>query len=218
METTSVNNGGANNPSLTLHQRVAMQGVFGWVAAFVMLVILLVNNFMLAREDKEVLAVDPATNRVIGSVIFDEARVRSVSQINKDLKGWLSAYNSLNAETVWEDAQIAINHMEDSLAEATFKRWTELSQEQKEKGQAMPYLQQIEASGNVARVVFNDEESTLRRDDRVPTLFYGEIQFDIISGIVNPTKRTLRQSIKFNLVPRSENNSLGMEVIDVQDI
>jgi len=217
-DTTSLNNGGDDNLSLTLHQKIAMNGIFGWVFGIFMVIVLVVNNYMLATEDKEVLAVDPVTNKAVGYVVFDEPRLRSVEQISIDLKGFLIAYNSLNAETIWESAQISLNHMEDSLAEGTLKRWTEISDEDKEKGYSIPYLARIELSKNVATTSFDDENSNLIRDEKIPTLYYAEINFEITSGVVNPEPKKLRQYIKFSLIPRSEKKSLGIEVHDVKDI
>ena len=76
----------APSASDDLVAKAARFGSMGWIAFFITLFFLLLQNLVFALSDKQVMATQNGV--VIGQVIFDEAKIRSNDEILADLKNW----------------------------------------------------------------------------------------------------------------------------------
>ena len=210
---TDMNVAKKENLSLTLHQKIATLGVFGWLFGLVMTGVLVWQSIGIASQDKEIMAVDRETGKVIGTVVFDEAEVRSQAAVKKDVKQWLQSYLSLNSETIFQDAEIALAHMEESLKTATYQDWVTVK---KDSNSGLSRLAQIKESGNIARVKTTDIELTM--SDAVDSIVYAVVSGEVISGIVDPKPAPFKYQVKFSMVPRKTDEHLGIEVYSVDKI
>lgn len=191
------------NPSKTLHQRIARTGWIGWAFAVFFAVAFVVQSIAYTLRPDVPIAVDDS-GRLKGYIVWNDAVIRDDAQVIADLKRWVGYRTSLNAETIWEDAEIALNHMSDLLFDQTYEDWL-----------ATGYLRTIEDVRGVSKVEFGQNSIELNRDlDRFDAVINGRLKV----GIVNPQYSNFRVRVRGRLVPYSEQRALGMEVQHYEDI
>lgn len=201
-----LNRGLAKNPSKTLHQRLAFSGRLGWFLFAVMVMAFVLQSIVFNFQPKPILTADPQTGDLNGTVLFNDVLVRDEAAITKDIKAWVSARLSLNSSTIFQDAQIALNHMCPELQTQVLDDW-----------QTTAYLATIEASKGVAKVEFNDDGFVLQRDE-VGSGFSAVVDGQYVIGLVKPQRTPFRIEIKGTLLPKTQNTSLGLEVCSYADV
>lgn len=191
------------NPSKTLHQRIARTGWIGWAFAGLFAVAFVIQSIAYTLRPEVPIAIDD-TGRLKGYIVWNDTVIRDDAQVMADLKRWVGYRTSLNSETIWEDAEISLNHMSDELFEQNYNDWLDTG-----------YLRTIEEVGGVSKVEFAEDSIELNRDlDRFDAVINGRLKV----GIVNPQYSEFRVRVRGRLVPYSEEKSLGVEVQHYEDI
>lgn len=195
------------SPHDDLVYKASRFGAAGWCLAGILLLILIVENLYLALAPKPVLATQDGV--VVGQVVFDETRVRSDDQILADLKVWTAKCTSANKLSIYEDLSVCLNHMAPDLANARLSEYEDTQ-----------YVVKIEKFGcQNTDVRFHDQAINLQRE---PLDHLAEA---VISGEVickDPGQKPASQSFKFGLiaelVPRTSNKPLAINVIEQWDV
>lgn len=187
--------------------KAARFGAFGWVVAAILLLVLIVQNLIIGLSEKPVLATHDG--KVVGQVVFDEARLRSDDQVLADLKKWVAKCTTVNKLSVYEDLAICLNHMDPKLAE---QRLADYEQNL--------YATRIEKYGcKDTEIVFSDEETQLTRkplDYLAEATLAGEVQCK------TPNQEPVGQEFKINVVAslteRTTYNPLAIRVNNTWDV
>lgn len=180
-------------------------GAFGWLAFIVTLVILLTQNLVYSLKPVPMYAVE--NGKVIGQVLFDEAKIRSISDIQKDLKTFIQNCTSVNKHTIYEDLSICINHMNEQLASTYLTQYEETN-----------YPAKIENLGcEVTSIEFDENKTNIQRtSDNTAS---GIISGDVICSINGkPQKQAFKSKVNAILTLRNSDRPLGIEVTKFEDI
>ena len=194
------------NPSRTLLERTALIGWAGWVLFVLMLLAFIVQSIAFSFSPRQILTADPVTGQLNGLVVFNDVIARDDATVKRDLKAWVSARLSLNSSTIYEDATIALNHLCSQEQEALLADWRKTA-----------YLAQIEQSKGVSKVEFSNDSVEVHRD-KVGNGFTAMISGDTVIGIVDPQRLPFKLEVKGDLFPKTESNTLGLEVCEYADI
>ena len=154
-------------PTDDLVTKAARFGAFGWIAFFITLAALVVQNLFLLVRPNPVLA--SVNGEVVGQVVFDEARVRSNDQILGDLKMWVKGCTTANKNTVYEDLTVCLNHMDKALADTKVEEY--------QKNNYAPSVKEYGCDNT--NTVFDDKKIQLQRDAlglAVKASIEGEVQ------------------------------------------
>lgn len=182
-------------------------GRAGWIAFFITLGFLLIQNLIFSLKPPEVMASE--NGKVIGQVIFDEARIRSGNKVLADFKNWVVNCVSVNKVTIMEDTSQCLVHMEEELSEA---RVDELIAEK--------YVVRIEKTGCVkVDYVFDPKVTRLIDHDRAGYDAVAELKGSVIcknSG--NPISQDFYIKASARLVDRSVGRPLALSVYDMEDM
>lgn len=205
--TDDLNTATPPDPQKDIVAKAARFGAFGWLAFFVTLGVLLVQNIVITLAPKSVLA---TTNGVVvGQVIFDEARIRSEDQILVDLKTWVQHCTSVNKNTIYEDLSICVNHMDGELADTRLSQYAESN-----------YAVNIANIGcDRTLIKFDDEKTQTVRDSlgyAVESQVAGEVICQQPDGA--PVSQEFDVHVTAKLVPRNTNYPLGINVTSYEDI
>lgn len=179
--------------------------IFGWVAFFITLLILLGQNIFYALMPTKVMASE--NGRVIGYVTFDEPRSRSNDDILGDVKVWVARCVSVNKIKIYEDLSICLNHMEPELAEAKILVYDKTG-----------YADAIEKLGcERTNTEYDTAKNTLKRESsgRFEADIYGEV---ICNDGDKPKSQGFALNISGTLRPKDEQNNLGIKVSAYSDI
>jgi len=194
-------------PHNDLVASAARFGAFGWLAFFIVLFVLIIQNVFYALIPKQIMASENGV--VVGHVQFDEPRLRDMDVITADIKIWLSRCISINKTTIYEDLAVCLRHMDDNLAEIKLALY--------EKTGYAPYVQ---AKGCTrTEVEFDDKKNTFHRDK---TLYWVEAEMlgKIICNIVGkkPTFQEFNVKVLAQLTNKTTSNTLGLKVAELKDI
>ena len=195
------------DPQRDLVTKAARFGAFGWLAFAVVLLILVVQNLVLALTPKQVMAT--TDGKVVGEVVFDEARLRSEDDIMIDLKNWVQHCTSVNKNTIYEDLSICVNHMESDLAEHRIAQY-----------QKNNYAVSIANSGcNRTKIDFNDKKSRVSRE-KLGYAVDGRIAGRVIcpQNDGDAVSQAFNVEVAAKLVPRDTNHPLGINVLEYEDV
>ncbi|MCG8313818.1 MAG: hypothetical protein MI976_11425 [Pseudomonadales bacterium] len=187
--------------------KAARFGAFGWLVALVLLFVLITQNLVIALAGKQVLATH--NGKVVGQVVFDEARLRPDDEVLADLKKWVSKCTSVNKVSIYEDLAICLNHMAPELAE---KRLADY--------ESNLYATRIEKYGcKDTEIAFKDSDTSLERE---PLDYVAEAT---LSGEVickYPNQEPLGQEFKIHVIAslteRTTYNPLAIRVTNSWDI
>lgn len=217
-ESSALDSEGSNvakpNPSKTLHYRIARFGYIGWAAAFLFFLLFVLQSLVVIYRPTPVAATDE-NGQIAGYVVWNDVIVRDDTQVVADIKRWVSHRLSLNAETVYEDAEVALNHMCESLQEETMNEWFEES-EDRPGSAAKNYLKTISDSGGISKVEFDKESAVDLQTYKGK--FNAVVSGSVKVGIVNPEKVPFKLKLSGDLKPYSDIYSLGLEVCKHEDI
>jgi len=182
-------------------------GAFGWIAFFITLFVLVTQNTIYMLMPKQVLASE--NGKIIGQVLFDEAKVRPVEAITADLKNWVLRCTSVNKITIYEDIAICLNHMEPELAELKMVLYEESL-----------YLQKITQFGcERTSITFDDSITSITRD----TFGYsavGRVAGEVTCFPTNdkPNSQSFDIQADMSLIKRTTNTPLALKVTDFRDV
>lgn len=202
-----INQAGPESVHVDLVKKAARFGAFGWLAFIVTLVVLVLQNLILVLTPKQILAVENGV--VIGQVQFDEPRIRALSEIEADIKKWVARCTTVNKVTVYEDLAVCLNHMSYDLAEIKLTLY--------EKMDYGPYIENVGCA--TTGISFNPEKNEFLRDTTgyfVQAKVFGEVVCNIPGG--KPNSQAFGLDIVAKLVPKNENNPLGIQVNEYEDI
>lgn len=204
--TTEINQALTRQPNKSLYQRLAMLNRLGWLVAFVLLIAFIAQSLVFTFSPRQILTADPASGAINGVVLFNDVLARDNTTVIRDLKAWTSSRLSLNSATIFEDAQIAINHLCAELQQQLLAEW-----------QQTAYLASIQQSRGVAKVEFDDSDIQLQRDASGSN-FAAVIGGKVLIGAERSSSRPFRIRLGGKLLPKTQNTSLGIEVCDYADI
>ena len=196
-------------PGLIKTDLITRQGrvaALGWVAFFIVLLVLVVQTLFIALRPKEVLA--SVDGKVVGQVVFDEARIRDNDAILADVKKWVERCSSLNKITIYEDLAVCLNHMDADLANERVTSY-----------QKNNYASTIAKIGCTRTDIEFDTSTTLERDNlgyQIVAVVEGR-NICIIPG-QKPKSQAFKQQIFAKLVNRDTNRPLGLIVSKFADI
>jgi hypothetical protein len=146
--------------------------------------------------------------KVVGQVIFDEARIRSNENIVIDVKSWVQHCSSINKHTVLEDLTICLQHMEAGLSEERLSFWEEQN-----------YVSRIKNTGcSKTQIEFDDEQTIIVRD-----ALQLAAQVKVAGSVIciqsngDPLGQDFIWTVDAQLIPRDTNFPLGISVIDYKD-
>lgn len=194
------------SPTDDLINKASRFSAFGWIAFFITLMALILQNLIYQLKPNPVLAT--VNGEVVGQVIFDEARTRATDRILSDIKQWVQACTTANKNTVYEDLSICLNHMDKDLANAKLAEY--------EKSNYAPSI----ASFGCERTntVFQDAATSIKRDPLSLAAFVsieGEVQ--CIESGKSPLAQAFAIEIQAELVGRTTNAPLAIRVTDFWD-
>jgi hypothetical protein len=193
-------------PTDDLVTKAARFGAFGWIAFFITLAALVVQNLFLLVRPNPVLA--SVNGEVVGQVVFDEARVRSNDQILGDLKMWVKGCTTANKNTVYEDLTVCLNHMDKALADTKVEEY--------QKNNYAPSVKEYGCDNT--NTVFDDKKIQLQRDAlglAVKASIEGEVQC-VIPG-KQPLIQTFAIEVEADLVGRTTTSPLAIKVRNYWD-
>jgi hypothetical protein len=186
--------------------KAARFGAMGWIAFFITLLFLLVQNIVYTLSDKQVMATQDG--QVIGQVIFDEAKLRSNDEIMADLKNWVKRCTSVNKTSIYEDLSVCLNHMSSELAEERLADYEKHN-----------YAVKIEQYGcENTLTIFDSNKTHLERDSMnllVVSTLSGEKQ--CITAGKKPTSQPFSLDIIATLKPRTDKLPLAFHVTSYGD-
>ncbi len=187
--------------------KAARFGAFGWLAFFIVLVILVLQNIIYALKPINVLASENGV--VVGQVEFNEPRIRHIDTITADLKIWVSRCTSINKLTIYEDLAVCLRHMDEHLSEEKLRMY--------DKTEYGPYVENFGCQRT--EVSFDAERQSIARDKSkywVEAEFYGKITCNM------PGAKSTHQDFSISLVAmltgKSTTNILGFKVSEFRDI
>lgn len=187
--------------------KAARFGAFGWLAFFIMLIAFIVQNIIYTLIPQPTLATKDGT--VVGQVLFDEARIRSVDDITIDLKALVQRCTSVNKHSIYEDMAICLNHMNKELADIRLDQY-----------EANNYITNIANIGcERTSIAFNPKQTKITRDD----LGYSATGYVVGEVIcVTPGKKPISQAfnveLTVELTARDTNRPLGFKITNFEDI
>lgn len=194
------------SPGDDLIAKAARFGAFGWVAFFIVLTVLVLQNIYWQIRPQPTLAT--VNGEVVGQVVFDEARTRSNDQIIGDLKLWARSCTTANKNTVYEDLANCLNHMDKTLAE------TKLAEYEKTN-----YAPSIQAYGcDNTNTQFNDKEIVLTREPlglAVHASISGDVQC-VVPG-KEPITQAFAIELEAMLIARTSMAPLAIKVTNFWD-
>lgn len=204
-------NAAANVPGALkadLVAKAALFGAVGWIAFAVTAFALIGQNIVMAVMPKQVMASE--NGKVVGQVIFDEAKIRADDEIIGDVKTWVARCTSVNKISIYEDLAICLNHMESNLADLRLKQY--------EKNN---YAVTIEKLGcDRPTVEFDNEQTQVSRKDSMSYELAANVTGRVICAI--PGDKPAVQSFAVDMMARLTNKStarpLGFEVTSFKDI
>lgn len=186
--------------------RAGRFGMFGWIAFFITLFFLVVQNLVYAFKPPVVMGAE--NGQVVGRVVFDEPLLRSMDEIKGDLKKWVARCVSVNRHTIYEDLSICLTHMQEDMADKKLAEY--------EKINYAPYVETVGCEKSNTN--FYENESTFQRDKTrrwVDASISGEV-------ICNDTDDKNSQEFKVNLTAlityKTLVRTLGIEVTEFTDV
>jgi hypothetical protein len=180
-------------------------GVMGWVAFFIVLIILIIQNMFYALKPEKVMATENGI--VIGQVAFNETRYRSDDDVLTDLRHWVAQCVSINKISIYEDLAGCLRHMEETLADTKLQAYEKLN-----------YASHIENYGcEKTSTEFDMEKTVLRKEQDVIS---ADIFGDVICNIPGekPRSQSFAATIEGVLVPKTTNKPLGLNITAYGDL
>lgn len=180
----------------------------GWVvAAFFALTTTGLSVFIAVRP-APLKGVDQ-NGKVVGTVIFDEPRLRSSNEILSDMKNLVRRCLSTSKQTVWDDISVCMNHLSPDLQGAM--------------------MDEFEASGELVKIAnagcdrvsfsYSDKDTGLTKHDRGDYFVEG-----IMTGSIVCNDRPGDAGVQFKLkvsatlIDKTESKPFGLEVVQYEDI
>jgi len=205
--TEDLNTATPNDVQSDLVNKASKMAIFGWIAFFITLFALIIQNLIIMLKPAQVLATEDGT--VVGQVIFDEARIRPEDMILADLKTWVQNCTSVNKNTIYEDLSVCLNHMVPELAESRMTEFEETN-----------YVVNVANIGcERTSIAFDDEQIWIKKDE----LGYG-VEAQIVGEVICPQSSGTTPSQEFNirlagkLTPRNTTYPLGFNVTVYEDV
>lgn len=180
-------------------------GAFGWLAFFITLAILIIQNIIYALSPAPMYAT--SDGKVVGQVMFDEAYIRSSDDIQIDLQTFVQHCTSVSKINIWNDLAICNNHMDEALAEFYYNQYKENK-----------YPAKIEKLGcERTSIEFNDD-TVIERDEANKIIVNAVMSGNIICNDgKKPKSQAFKSKIRAMLTLRNENKPLGIEVSEYED-
>lgn len=179
----------------------------GWLGLGALLMIC-IFGFVVINATRPLLAVEDG--QVVGTVQYDDRQIRSLDQINRDLKQWLVHFVNVDANTLWEDRAIAGAHM------CPRQRNIELGLLQ----EAKPLYDTIVSQRVRGSVNFDFEAQKIKSvqlESYVNDHFRAVLRGEVVSGISDhPKVRRVQYRVAGRFVQRTRQKPLALEICDIQ--
>ena len=188
-----------------LISRSARFGGFGWLAFFITLILLLLQNAFYSLKPKEVMAERDGV--IVGQVMFDEVLNRDKNIVLADIKTWSSRCVSINKLSVYEDLAVCLTHMEKELADEKISFYEESN-----------YAPYIEAFGCEKTETRFDSQRTevFSKKGKIYANIYGEVICNVTGE--RPKSQEFAHTIEGDLYPKTESLTLGFRVSEYGEI
>lgn len=191
-----------------LVDRAARFGAAGWIAFAFTATALIVQNVVMAIMPDPVMAAE--NGKVIGQVIFDEAKIRANDEILGDVKSWVARCTSVNKLSIYEDLAICLNHMDQDLSEARLKDYEKRN-----------YAVAIEKFGcERPSVDFDNTKTTVKRKTDLPYEINATVAGNVLCAV--PGDKAASQAFVVELSARLTDKTtalpLGFQVSTFKDV
>ncbi len=185
----------------SLVKQLGRQLLYARLYSVVMTVVFTVIVLLLVTKPTPVITVD-ASGKPVGHYEWFDASARNEYEVMASAKRFVQHYTSLNANTIFEDAALALNAMCESLKQSTQASW-----------QSQGYLARIHKAGAVSRIQFDDNRSQLLHYEqgRASLRLIGTL----VVGLKEPETTPFDIALELVVVPRTPTNTLGVEVCAV---
>jgi hypothetical protein len=193
---------GATGSLVLLLRRYAL---LGWV--LFCLLALYTGAYILVKAGQPipVLTLD-ADGQLLGHIDYVDPLKRTDTELISGGKYFLLHHLSANSATIYEDAAIALSMMADELRARTLEQYKQTNQ-----------LRQIEQADVTSRMTFSREEAkrarvVWRRADTAAI----ELQGDVRIG--DAIKNDYYVELTVQIVPRTQENTHGLQVLAIRDL